>query len=55
MNGVIFITYQPVKNNLDSLLMDAQKLPLQHTIKADVIEGDVYTNDLMIPTEYFMK
>lgn len=46
MNGAIFITYQPVKNNLDSLLTDAQKLPLQHTIKADVIEGDIYTNDI---------
>jgi len=46
MNGAIFITYQPVKDNLDSLLTDAQKLPLQHTIKADVIEGDIYTNDL---------
>ncbi|CAL68517.1 gliding motility lipoprotein GldD [Christiangramia forsetii] len=46
MKGSIFITYQPVKNNLDSLLTDAQKLPLQHTIKADVIEGDVYTNKL---------
>ncbi len=45
MKGSIFITYQPVRNNLDSLLADAQKLPLQHTIKADVIEGDVYTND----------
>lgn len=45
MKGSIFITYQPVKNNLDSLLTDAQKLPLQHTIKADVIEGDVYSND----------
>lgn len=45
MKGSIFITYQPVKNNLDSLLADAQKLPLQHTIKADVIEGDIYTND----------
>lgn len=45
MNGAIFITYQPVKNNLDSLLTDAQKLPLQHTIKADLIEGDVYTNE----------
>ena len=43
-NGTIFITYQPVHNNLDSLLTDAQKLPLQHTIKADAIEGDVYTN-----------
>ncbi|MFV8280451.1 gliding motility lipoprotein GldD [Christiangramia marina] len=46
MNGVIFLTYQPVRNNLDSLLTDAQKLPLQHTVKADAIEGDVYTNSL---------
>ncbi len=44
LNGVIFITYMPVNNNLDSLLTDAQKLPLRHTIKADVIEGDIYTN-----------
>lgn len=44
MNGTIFLTYQPVGNNLDSLLADAQKLPLQHTIKADAIEGDIYTN-----------
>ena len=46
MEGEIFITYQPVDDNLDSLLMDAQKLPLQHTIKADAIEGDIYTNEL---------
>lgn len=46
MNGVLFITYQEINNNLDSLLKDAQKLPLQHTIKADVIEGDLYTNEL---------
>ncbi len=45
LKGTIFITYQPVQNNLDSLLTDAQKLPLQHTIKADAIEGSVYTND----------
>lgn len=44
LNGTIFLTYQPVRNNLDSLLRDAQKLPLQHTIKADAIEGDIYTN-----------
>ncbi|MBZ9729816.1 gliding motility lipoprotein GldD [Salegentibacter sp. JZCK2] len=46
LNGTIFITYQKIDNNLDSLLADAQKLPLQHTIKADAIEGDVYTNDI---------
>lgn len=45
MDGAIFITYQQVTNNLDSLLRDAQKLPLQHTIKADVIEGAIYAND----------
>lgn len=46
LRGTIFITYQPVRNNLDSLLADAQKLPLQHTIKADAIEGSKYTNDM---------
>lgn len=46
LRGTIFITYQPVENNLDSLLHDAQQLPLQHTIKADYIEGDIYTNKL---------
>ncbi|MDT0690726.1 gliding motility lipoprotein GldD [Salegentibacter sp. F188] len=46
MNGSIYLTYQEVNNNLDSLLRDAQKLPLQHTIKADAIEGDIYTNDI---------
>lgn len=45
LKGTIFITYQPVTNNLDSLLRDAQKLPLQHTIKADAIQGDIYTNE----------
>jgi len=44
LNASVFITYQEVHNNLDSLLMDSQKLPLQHTIKADFIEGDVYLN-----------
>lgn len=44
LDATLFITYQKVKNNLDSLLMDAQKLPLQHTIKADFIEGDIYEN-----------
>ncbi|WP_373058506.1 gliding motility lipoprotein GldD [Zunongwangia sp. H14] len=46
LNGSIYLTYQQVHNNLDSLLRDAQKLPLQHTIKADAIEGDIYTNDV---------
>lgn len=45
LKGTIFITYQQVRNNLDSLLTDAQKLPLQHTIKADAIEGSVYMNN----------
>lgn len=44
LNASIFITYQEIHNNLDSLLMDSQKMPLQHTIKADFIEGDVYVN-----------
>lgn len=44
LQGTIFITYKSINNNLEALLRDAQKLPLQHTIKADAIEGDIYTN-----------
>lgn len=44
MDGTIYITYEPVKDNLDKLLKDAQQLPLKHTIKADEIIGDEYTN-----------
>ena len=44
LDGSVFLTYQQVHGNLDSLLTDAQKLPLEHTIKADYIQGDVYSN-----------
>lgn len=46
LNGTIFITYKPVNGNLKKLLIDAQKLPLQHTIKASGIDGETYTNEL---------
>lgn len=46
LKATIFFTYKPVKNNLTALLTDAQKLPLKHTIKADAIEYEVYTNKL---------
>lgn len=45
LDASIFLTYMPVNDNLDSLLTDAQKLPLRHTIKADAIEGDIYLNE----------
>lgn len=44
LNGTIFITYQEVNDNITELLRDGQKLPLQHTQKADIIEGDQYLN-----------
>lgn len=44
MQGVIYITYEKVEDNLDKLLADAQQLPLKHTIKADEIFGDEYEN-----------
>lgn len=42
--ATIFITYNSIEDNLENHLVDAQKLPLQHTIKADQIEANVYTN-----------
>lgn len=45
MKGTIYITYEPVHDNLKKLLEDAQELPLKHAIKADEIKGDQYSND----------
>lgn len=45
LDGTIYITYEKVDNNLDKLLEDAQNLPLKHTIKADEIYGDEYTDE----------
>jgi len=42
MKAKIYLTYSPVENNLKELLLDAQKLPEKHTIKADFIEVNVY-------------
>lgn len=45
LHGTIFLTYKPVDNNLKKLLLDAQQLPLEHTIKASGMESEIYTNE----------
>jgi gliding motility-associated lipoprotein GldD len=45
MKAKIYLTYSPVNNNLRELLIDAQKLPEKHTIKADLIEASIYQNE----------
>lgn len=42
--ATIFITYNKIDNNLEELLKDAQKLPLQHSVKADEIEASLFEN-----------
>ena len=45
MKATIYLTYQPVnKDNLDSLLRDAQNLTQKHTIKADEILPKEFLN-----------
>jgi gliding motility-associated lipoprotein GldD len=44
MKATIFLNYRPVKNNLNSLLRDAQKLTYEHVIKADDIIEQPYIN-----------
>ncbi|MBZ9618654.1 gliding motility lipoprotein GldD [Psychroflexus lacisalsi] len=44
MNAKIYLSYSSVENNLRELLIDAQKLPEKHTIKADLIEASIYEN-----------
>ncbi len=38
----VYLTYKPVNDNLKKLLVDAQKIPTKHQIKADAISVDVY-------------
>lgn len=45
MNGSIYLSYYPVDGNLRDLIVDAQKLPLSHEIKADAILSTAFVND----------
>ncbi|MBR9854771.1 MAG: gliding motility lipoprotein GldD [Algicola sp.] len=44
MNGSIYLTYKPVQGNLDTLLVDAQKLSYEHVVKADNIVEQPFIN-----------
>jgi len=45
MKATVYMTYQDVtKNNLDSLLQDAQKLAYDHAIKAESIPNQPFVN-----------
>jgi len=45
MKGSIFITYKKVKNNLQKLMIDAQKLSYEHAAKADGIKPSEFYNE----------
>lgn len=44
LNASIDITYRPVNNNLKELLVEAEKLVFEHTVKADNISWRDYSN-----------
>lgn len=44
MKATIYISYKPVKNNINLLLRDAQKLTYEHVIKADDILEQPFLN-----------
>ena len=44
MKGSIYLTYKRVANNLDTLLIDAQKLSYEHVVKADNILEQPFIN-----------
>jgi gliding motility-associated lipoprotein GldD len=45
MKGSLFITYKEVNNDIDKLLMDAQKLSIEHSSKADGILPHPFVNE----------
>lgn len=46
LKASIEITYRPVENNINELLLEAEKLTLTHAKKADEIYYDTYKNEL---------
>ncbi len=44
MNATLYLSYKPVNNNLKALLRDAQKLALDHTVRADGILDQPFVN-----------
>ena len=44
MKATVYLTYKPVQNNLEKLLVDAQKLTYEHVIKANDIAEQPYMN-----------
>lgn len=44
MKATIYVTYKPVRNNVNLLLRDAQKLTYEHVIKADDIIEQPFLN-----------
>lgn len=44
LKASVDITYRPVKNNLRELIMEAEKLVFEHTIKADDISSKNFEN-----------
>jgi gliding motility-associated lipoprotein GldD len=44
MKATVYISYKPVKNNINVLLKDAQKLTYEHVIKADDILEQPFLN-----------
>jgi len=45
LKGSLFITYKEVENNIDKLLMDAQRLSIEHSAKADGILPYPFVNE----------
>ena len=45
MKATVYISYKPVRNNINILLKDAQKLTYEHVIKADDILEQPFINN----------
>ena len=45
MKGSIYLSYKEVKDNIEKLLVDAQKLSYEHVVKADNIVPQPFVNE----------
>jgi len=45
LKATMYVSYYPIRNNLDSLLRDAQNLTQEHVVKADGILQEPYVDE----------
>ena len=55
MKATLYLNYNTIEKNLDSLLNDAYQLPYKHITKAESIPEKIFINPIKKFTEHYFQ